>query len=84
MRRFPDQLSSAARFILGPLEDAIRDGRSSGVLPLGDPERGPWIVHHLAGAAMAHAFATRVGPSVDDIAAEVTGFVLRALGSIDS
>jgi AcrR family transcriptional regulator len=84
MRRYPDELATAARFILEPLEDAIRDGRSTAALPWGDPERDPLLVHHLAGAAMSHALADGVGRSVDEVAAEVTGFVLRALGQAES
>jgi AcrR family transcriptional regulator len=81
VRRYPDELSSAARLILEPLEDAIREGRTTGVLPWGDPECDPLLVHHLAGAAMAQALAGGAGRSVDDVAGEVTGFVLRALGA---
>jgi AcrR family transcriptional regulator len=81
LRRYPDELSSAARLILDPLEDAIREGRTTGVLPWGDPERDPLLVHHLAGAAMAYALADSAGRPVDEVAAEVTGFVLRALGA---
>jgi AcrR family transcriptional regulator len=84
LRRFPDQLATAARFILEPLEDAIRDGRSMGALPWGDPEGDPVLIHHLAGAAMAHALADKPGPSIDEVAAEVSGFVLRALGRTES
>jgi TetR/AcrR family transcriptional regulator len=81
LRRFPDEVAAAARLMLQPLEDAIRDGRSSGQLPQGDPDRDPHLVLQLAGAAMSHALARRGEESVDDVAAEVTDFVLRALGA---
>jgi TetR/AcrR family transcriptional regulator len=81
LRRFPGEVAAAARLVLEPLEDAIRDGRSIGELPRGDPDRDPQLVLHLAGAAMSHALARGGERSVDDVAAEVTDFVLRALGA---
>jgi AcrR family transcriptional regulator len=84
LRRFPDEVDAAARLVLEPLADAIREGRSTGVLPSGDPDRDPQMVHQLAGAAMSRALARSDGVTdrvaVDDVAAEVTDFVLRALG----
>jgi AcrR family transcriptional regulator len=84
LRRFPDELATAARLILEPLEEAIREGRSTGVFRLGDPQRDPMLVHHLAGAAMSHALVDQAGGSVGEVAAAVSGFVLRALGVIES
>jgi TetR/AcrR family transcriptional regulator len=81
LRRFPGEVAAAARLVLEPLEDAIRDGRSIGELPRGDPDRDPRLVLQLAGAAMSHALARGGERSVDDVAAEVTDFVLRALGA---
>jgi AcrR family transcriptional regulator len=80
LRRFPDQVAAAARLVLEPLEAAIREGRSSGALPWGDPDRDPPMVHQLTGAVMAHALAGGAGRSVDQLAADATSFVLRALG----
>jgi AcrR family transcriptional regulator len=80
LRRFPAEVDAAARLVLDPLESAIREGRDTGVLPLGDPERDPPLVHHLAGAAMTHALGDASGRSADDVAHHVTSFVLRALG----
>jgi len=81
LRRFPGEVAAAARLVLGPLEDAIREGRSTGELPRGDADRDPHLVLQLAGAAMAHALARGGEASVDDVATEVTDFVLRALGA---
>jgi AcrR family transcriptional regulator len=81
LRRFPDEVTAAAQLVLQPLEDVIREGRSTGELPRGDPDRDPHLVLQLAGAAMSHALARGGEESVDDVAAEVTDFVLRALGA---
>jgi AcrR family transcriptional regulator len=80
LRRFPHEVGEAARLVLDPLEDAIREGRSTGVFPWGDPTVDPELVQHLAGAAMSHALADSDERSADEAAADVTRFVLRALG----
>jgi TetR/AcrR family transcriptional regulator len=81
LRRFPDEVAAAARLVLQPLEEAIREGRSTGALPIGDPDRDPHLILQLAGTAMSEALASSHDHSVDAVAAEVTDFVLRALGS---
>jgi AcrR family transcriptional regulator len=81
LRRFPDEVAAAARLVLEPLAEAIREGRSTGELPGGDPDRDPELILQLAGAAMSQALAEGRDQSVDEVAADVTGFVLRALGA---
>jgi AcrR family transcriptional regulator len=80
LRRYPHEVAEAARLMLEPLEAAIREGRSTGVFPWGDAAIDPDLVHQLAGAAMSHALADSDERSVDEAAADVTHFVLRALG----
>ncbi|HZA00494.1 MAG TPA: TetR/AcrR family transcriptional regulator [Acidimicrobiales bacterium] len=80
LRHYPDKVAEAARLVLEPLADAIREGRSTGELPDGDPDRDPELIHQLAGTAMARALAHSREESVDEVTADVTGFVLRALG----
>jgi AcrR family transcriptional regulator len=81
LRRFPDEVAAAARLVLEPLAEAIREGRSTGELPGGDPDRDPELILQLAGAAMSQALAEGRDQSVDEVAADVTDFVLRALGA---
>ena len=82
LRRFPDEVAEAARLVLEPLEDAIREGRSTGVFPRGEPTVDPELVHQLAGAAMAHTLADSDERSASEAATNVTRFVLRALGCV--
>jgi TetR/AcrR family transcriptional regulator len=79
LRRFPDEVAAAAGLVLEPLAQAIREGRSTGELPGGDPDRDPELILQLAGAAMSQALAQGREQSVDEVATGVTGFVLRAL-----
>jgi AcrR family transcriptional regulator len=81
LRRFPDEVAAAARLALEPLADAIREGRTTGELPGGDPDRDPELILQLAGAAMSQALARGREQPVDEVAAGVTDFALRALGA---
>jgi AcrR family transcriptional regulator len=80
LRRFPDEVGEAARLVLEPLEDAIRDGRETGVFPWGEATVDPELIHRLAGGAMSHALADSAERPAHQVAADVTRFVLRALG----
>jgi AcrR family transcriptional regulator len=80
LRRFPDEVGEAARLVLAPLEEAIREGRATGVFPWGEPTVDPELIHRLAGGAMSHALADRAERPASEVAADVTRFVLRALG----
>lgn len=80
MRRFPEEVATAARLVLEPLEDAIRRGRDTGIFPWADVDRDAELIVRVAGASMNDALAQRPDRSVDDVISDATGFALRALG----
>jgi AcrR family transcriptional regulator len=80
VRRFAGPLAEAARAVLDPLTEAVVDGIDAGLFPLADPDGDPHLIHDLAGAAMSTALARP--DEAEQIAASVSGFVLRALGAV--
>ena len=81
MRRFPDEVATATRLVVEPLEDSDpAGGRDMGVFPWADVGRDAELIIRVAGSSMNDALAERPDRSVDDVVADATGFALRALG----
>lgn len=79
-RRFPVELGEETDLLMQPLRDAIARGVDTGAFPWAQPDRDAALAYALAGGELTHALAERPGRDVDDVIADTTGFVLRALG----
>src|SRR5262249_39158475 len=78
---FPDDVMRCVRLQLAPLEDAIEEGRSSGVFPSAEPERDALAIHHLCSGLMTDKLLGTDAMARDHAVALATRFALATLRS---
>jgi AcrR family transcriptional regulator len=76
---FPEDVARCIRLQLAPLEEAIDEGRSSGVFPDADPEPDALAIHHLCAGLMTDRLLGTSTLRRDDAVVLATRFALSTL-----
>ncbi len=78
---FPDQVAHTRGPILAPLVTALQAGRTSGELPLAEPDADAPLIMALCGGVLRELLDGTASTDVDSAIANTRSLVLRSLGS---
>jgi AcrR family transcriptional regulator len=76
---FPDEVARCMRLQLGPLEEAIAEGRANGVFPDAEPATDALAIQHLCAGLMTDRLLGTGSLGRDDALALATRFALTTL-----
>ena len=78
---FPDDVIRCVSLQLAPLEEAIEEGRASGVFPAAEPERDALAIHHLCSGLMTDRLLGTGSMGRNEAVELATRFALATLRS---